>query len=179
MMKTTKIDEMVRSLQKHKNEWAALPITEKIDYLVQLQKNIDENAAHWVEEAVKAKEIIENTAGVGEEWTSGPWTVLFYLNQLIETLKAVEKGQSRKLPSVRRRANGQVITNVFPLNLFDKLLLSGVVAEVWMQPGVTKENLEDTMAVFYKQKAVHGKVVLVLGAGNVSSIPLLDVLYKL
>lgn len=170
---------MVNTLQKHKHEWAALPIKEKIGYLQQLQKNIDENAAHWAGEAVKAKGIVENTAGVGEEWMSGPWAVLSYLTNLMKTLAALEKGQKRELPSVRPRADGQVVATVFPLTIFDRLLLNGVTAEVWMQSGVTRENLTDTMAVFYKQKSPHGKVTLILGAGNISSIPPLDVLYKM
>ncbi len=68
---------------------------------------------------------------------------------------------------------------MFPHNLWDRLLLSGVSAQVWMQPGVTEAGLADTMAVFYKQADPAGAVALVLGAGNIASIPPLDVLYKL
>jgi acyl-CoA reductase-like NAD-dependent aldehyde dehydrogenase len=48
-----------------------------------------------------------------------------------------------------------------------------------MEPGVTAETLPQTQAVIYQDKQHSGKVNLVLGAGNVSSIAPLDVLYKL
>jgi aldehyde dehydrogenase (NAD(P)+) len=68
---------------------------------------------------------------------------------------------------------------VFPGGFYDRLLLSGVRAEVWMQPDVTRENLAATMAVWYKQSSPQPRVALVLGAGNIAAIAPLDVLYKL
>ena len=80
---------------------------------------------------------------------------------------------------VHERADGQVTVDVFPNAFYDRLLLSGVRAQVWMQPGVTRDNLKSTMAVWYRQSAPQPRVALVLGAGNIASIPPLDVLYKL
>lgn len=77
------------------------------------------------------------------------------------------------------RPDGQVVVDVFPQSTWDRLLLNGVSAQVWMQHGVTARNLADTMAVFYKQCDPRGAVVLVLGAGNIAGIAPLDVLYKL
>lgn len=49
-----------------------------------------------------------------------------------------------------------------------------------MQPEVTKENVSTTQAIHYKNpQEEERKVALVLGAGNVSSIGPLDILYKL
>ena len=48
-----------------------------------------------------------------------------------------------------------------------------------MEPGVTAEELPDTQARMYKNQQHNGKVALVLGAGNVASIPPTDALYKL
>jgi hypothetical protein len=48
-----------------------------------------------------------------------------------------------------------------------------------MQPGVGETDLSRTQAVIYQNKKHEGKVALVLGAGNVSSIGPLDALYKL
>ena len=48
-----------------------------------------------------------------------------------------------------------------------------------MQDGVTPSNIEDTVALFYKKENPQGKVSLVLGAGNVSSIVPLDIFYKM
>jgi acyl-CoA reductase-like NAD-dependent aldehyde dehydrogenase len=71
------------------------------------------------------------------------------------------------------------VVDVFPVDLYDRVLLNGVKAEVWMEPDVTPANLASTMGVWYRQAAHEPRVALVLGAGNISSIAPLDFLYKL
>jgi aldehyde dehydrogenase (NAD(P)+) len=178
-MDTRTMDEMIETLQANKDKWATLAIRSKINLLQELKVKTDQYGSVWAEEGIKAKGIEAESAGVGEEWISGPWAMLGSLNQLIATLEALDKGRNRQPESLRTRSDGQLIARVFPDNLFDRLLLNGVTAEVWMQPGVTKGNLDNSMAVFYKQKLAKGRVTLVLGAGNISSIAPLDVIYKL
>jgi len=173
------IDKHIETLQAHKSEWVNLRLEIKIALLEQLKKNIDQHAEEWAEAGVSAKGIQANTAGVGEEWISGPWATLSSINQLISTLESLCKGQHKKLNSVRTRSSGQVIAQVFPLSVFDRLLLNGVTGEVWMQPEVTEANLDEFTASYYKQENPEGGTTLVLGAGNISSIAPLDVLYKL
>ncbi|HTD34207.1 MAG TPA: aldehyde dehydrogenase family protein, partial [Candidatus Elarobacter sp.] len=81
--------------------------------------------------------------------------------------------------AIRTRPDGQVIVQVFPVDRADTILLSGVTAEIWMQPDVTRATLFENVASFYERREPSGTVTLVLGAGNVSSIPPLDVLYAL
>jgi hypothetical protein len=91
--------------------------------------------------------------------------------------------QADRWVRVACRAKGldgtSAVVDVFPQSAWNRLLLSGVSAQVWMQPGVTEGNLADTMAVFHRQAAPQGAVTVVLGAGNIASIAPLDVLYKL
>ncbi len=176
---TQRIDQAIEVLQANKMAWARLAIATKIELLHQLNKNIDQYAQEWAQAGIAAKGIEENTAGVGEEWISGPWATLSSVNQLIQTLECIKRGRQRRPKAMRTRNDGQVIAQVFPLSLFDNLLLNGVSGEVWMQPGVTEDNLKANTASFYKQKNPEGRVTLVLGAGNISSIAPLDVLYKL
>ena len=68
---------------------------------------------------------------------------------------------------------------VVPGTLWDRLLLSGVRAEIWMQPGVTGPSRPLCGAGDIPPAARQGKLALVLGAGNVASIAPLDVLHKL
>jgi len=174
------IDRTVEKLVEHKDEWAMLPIARKIEYLKELRARTDEVAQPWVDAAVKAKKIRSDSPLVGEEWLSGPWALLKGLNVLISTLEKISKGKAVVASdSVRTATNGQVIVDVFPKSLFDRLLLSGFSAEVWMQPGVTRDNLADRTASFYRERSPAGKVALVLGAGNIASIAPLDVLYKM
>jgi hypothetical protein len=71
------------------------------------------------------------------------------------------------------------VCEVFPTDQWDKVLFQGFTGEVWMQPDVTLANLTEHMASWYRQESPKGKVALVLGAGNVSSIGPMDALYKL
>jgi hypothetical protein len=80
---------------------------------------------------------------------------------------------------VRRLPDGRAAAQVFPVDLYDRLFYPHVTAEVWMQPGVTPEELPAHQAVAYKEELPRGKVALVLSAGNVSSIGPMDALYKL
>ncbi|MCH7551697.1 MAG: hypothetical protein IIA35_08390 [Proteobacteria bacterium] len=59
------------------------------------------------------------------------------------------------------------------------MLLSGSTADVWMNPDVTIDTLQDNVATFYRSDSPRGVVRLVLGAGNVGSIPPLDLLNTL
>ncbi len=175
------IDDAIAVLRAHKDEWARLPVPKKIAFLIRMRRAARDVAAEWVAAATRAKGIPESSPLAGEEWTSGPWALIFAINRYVETLRDIARvGVPQLRPSrVRTRADGQVVVDVFPLNVYDDLLVNGVTAEVWMQPGVTTDTLADTMVVFYKQRNPRGKVALVLGAGNIASIPPLDVLYKL
>jgi len=65
-----------------------------------------------------------------------------------------------------------------PFDRFDRIMYRGVTADVWMQSGVTAEELPRTQAIAYR-RADAGGVCLLLGGGNVSSIAPLDAIYKL
>lgn len=180
-MNESQLEESLAILQVHKDLWAGLPVRDKLTYLRGLREKSDQAAEQWVNASVFAKRIPAQSNLVGEEWTSGPWAMVHTLNGLIRTFEALAEGRSplSRAGPIHTRPNGQVVVQVFPLDLYDRLLLSGVSAEVWMQPGVTQETIDDTVALAYKQPKSEGKVALVLGAGNVSSIAPLDLLYKL
>jgi aldehyde dehydrogenase (NAD(P)+) len=175
------IDADLDALAQHSDEWAQLPIAAKVEHLRALGRKTSAQADRWVQAACRAKGIDPASPLAGEEWSSGPWALLVGINSLVETLSQVARSGSARLRdgSVHTRSDGQVVVDVFPQTVWDRLLLSGVAAQVWMQPGVTEANLAATTAVFYRQVNPAGAVALVLGAGNIASIPPLDVLYKL
>jgi hypothetical protein len=135
----------------------------------------------WVIAACKAKGIDFYQSVAGEEWLAGPMTMQRNLRLLKESLTDIADWGHPKLPknSIRVHPSGQTLVKVFPSNIFDKLLFMGFEAEVWQEPEVTPENLHRHMAVIYQGEMPAVKVSLVLGAGNVSSIGPLDVMYKL
>ncbi|MEL6343005.1 MAG: aldehyde dehydrogenase family protein [Myxococcota bacterium] len=174
------IDAALETLDAHKQRWATLNLDEKIALLDSVRVNTLNCSARWVQLALRAKGIPHDHPVSGEEWLSGPYQLIETVNALSDTLKALRDGQDL-LDGVetRTRPDGQLIAQVFPRHTFDKVMLNGVRAEVWMQPGVTASNLRTSMAQFYRSPERVGRVTLVLGAGNIASIPPLDMLYKL
>ena len=75
---------------------------------------------------------------------------------------------------------GRVTVEVLPHNVYDRLLLSGFSAQVWMQPGVSADDRRAARpASAERNPAATNGVGVVLGAGNITSIAPLDVLYEL
>ncbi|MDH3282908.1 MAG: aldehyde dehydrogenase family protein, partial [Gammaproteobacteria bacterium] len=175
------LDAAVAKLNGAKDAWARLGVAERIRYFEGLKRKTTRYAAEWAQAAIHAKRIPEESPLAGEEWLSGPWAMLYGLNRAIRTLEDIRAGRYPRLgtDAVRARPDGQVIVQVYPHGLYDRLLTSGVRAEVWMAPEVTPENLKDHMGSFYETPRKRGKVALILGAGNIASIGPLDVLYRM
>ncbi len=173
------LDAAAEALRAHADAWARLGIAGKIRHLRAMRARTIEVADRWVALAADAKGIA-GTPLAGEEWLSGPWPLLTAIDRLTATLGAIARGVA-PVPerAVRTRPDGQVVVDVFPVDRADRILLSGVHAEIWLEPGVTRATLAQHMASFYKQREPNGAVTLVLGAGNIASIPPLDVLYAL
>lgn len=172
------IDATMATLRANKGTWARMPVDRKIEYLDAIRANTARIAREWTEDAVKAKGLRMDSPLAGEEWISGPFSVLEITAELRSTLVRIAEGRdvlegvtARTLPS------GQVAVDVFPMSARDRVLFSGISAEVRMQPEVTLETLDDTVATFYRQEDPPGDVCVVLAAGNIASIAVLDVIY--
>jgi len=178
-MDTVNLDQSIQVLQDHKDQWACLPIPEKIALLEEIRRRLAEKSQAWVEASVRGKQMQMHAPEEGEEWTGGPWTLAERINGYIDTLGALEHGRMLMPKKIHNLPNGQLAARVFPNTILDKIMLNGITAEIWMQPGVTQANLTGSMAAFYQQKKPSGKVALILGAGNVAGIPPRDLLYRL
>ena len=179
-MDTQILDKGLAILQSNKERWARLPMVEKIDYLDQTIKQSVEYAEEWVLSSIDAKGLNPQSPLSNEEWIGGPYAFLNWMQYMKKTLNKLISGKSAigKL-KITERPNGQTVARVYPNNFLEKLILSNYYIDVWMKEGVTPKNLEDSVALFYKQHNPKGRVSLVLGAGNVSSIVPLDIFYKL
>ena len=174
------IDHTVETIAGNKTRWARLPIATKIYLLDKIRTRVGDVAQSWVDAAAAAKEIPADSQLVGEEWTSGPYAVAQGAQSLADTLRRIQDGvpilegfDARTLP------NGQVAVRVFPATSEDRLFLSAHVADVWMQPGITIDELEEHAGAFYRIPDPVGSLTVVLGAGNIASIAPLDVLTEL
>ena len=178
-MNNSDLDKAINILNTNKDNWVNLPISEKIPLFKSLSSKTSSVAKDWVDAAVKAKSINVDSPLSGEEWTSGPWALIYGAESMVGTLTALDRGKNPPIGKIRSRPDGQLVANIFPYNIYHHLLLSGIRAEVWMQKNVNKDNFDDHIAQVYKSNSQNGNVSLVLGAGNVSSIPPLDVLDRL
>jgi len=176
------LDAAVADLRDHGDEWAAMPLDRRIEMLDGLIQDFHAVAHRWVETVRRIEGVKADGPFLGEEWLAGPYVVLRNMRLLKGTLEEIRDHGRPSVPGrVRRNAQGRVVAGVFPASLWDRLFYPRVTAEVWMQPGVTEADLASTQAVAYADATAPatGRVALVLGAGNVSSIGPMDALYKL
>jgi aldehyde dehydrogenase (NAD(P)+) len=176
------LDQAIHELKTNKERWLQLSINERCRYLREMLDNVPIIAPEWVQKAAIAKQLPPELPHItAEDWMSGPWAIAHWLKGMIETFEGLEAGKPGRFKPkmVRVRKNGQVVVRVLPLEFYDHILISGLKADVWMQPEVTADNITEHIASIYRQPPTQGKLVLVLGAGNIASIPFLDALYKL
>lgn len=175
------LDQVVAKLKTNALKWAQTSTQERIALLSQVRDRLINVAPAWAQEAARQKQIPADSPLAGEEWISGPYAVMGACNQLIHTLSEMDgKAYLGKIP-LRESVTGQVIASIVPHSIWDRLLLSGVRADVWMQKAVTKANLATHTASAYDIPVSQrkGKIALILGAGNIAAIPPLDCFQKL
>ena len=176
-MNTAVLDEAVFTLKVHKDDWARLGISRKQEHLRFMLERQVAIAERQVTVAAQAK----RSPLTAEDWASGVYPIVRYLDLLHQSLAEVSRQGHPRISqrALRTRTDGQLVVTVVPTGGADKVLYRNFRGEVWMSRQVTRENLDDHLAGFYRQKDPQGKVALVLGAGNVASIAPLDVLHKL
>jgi acyl-CoA reductase-like NAD-dependent aldehyde dehydrogenase len=111
---------------------------------------------------------------------AGPMPAVRNVRLLAESLEAIAAHGSPPLGrGVRTRPDGRVEIDVFPTGAWDGLLYKGLECAVLLQAGVDEKAARERQASFYKRSNPEGKLSLILGAGNVASIPINDVLAKM
>ncbi|MHB1691535.1 MAG: TetR/AcrR family transcriptional regulator [Thiomonas sp.] len=179
-MAHTELDAALQTLDEHKRAWVQTSVRERLALLARIKECLMPVAQAWAEAAARKKGLAADSPLAGEEWISGPYAVMAYCNAMMPTLSSVEGRRHLEGLPLRELPNGQLAAQVMPDSVWDRLLLSGVRAQVWMEPGVTRANLAQHTATAYNTGAMpEGKVALVLGAGNIAAIAPLDCLHKL
>ncbi|MCL2543725.1 MAG: aldehyde dehydrogenase family protein [Nocardioidaceae bacterium] len=173
------LDDDIRALGGGIAAWAALDLAGRADLLRRVHETVSANAGIWAEAAIAAK---GTPAGPweGEEWLTGPYVAAANALALAESLDRLAAGRSSAgaLPA-REVTGGRVALEVLPANVQQALLFSGFKGEIWMPPGVDLATITAEAGLGARRTGENGGVGLVLGAGNISSIGPLDVLYEL
>lgn len=173
------IEAALETLTQNAKAWTEASIEEYLNQLKACRKGFADVAEAWVMASQAGKRIPAGHPGEADEWLGGPYAILRNIYLLEQTLQSLRTSGKPKLPGqVSVNRHGNLVAPVFPTDIYDRLFFMGTTAEVWMQSGVTPENLAENMAHAYRQPVEPG-VSLVLGGGNVSSIGPMDALYKL
>jgi aldehyde dehydrogenase (NAD(P)+) len=174
-----RLDEALARLREGAPAWAELPLAARIALARSMLAGAARIAERSVTSACVAKGITPGTLAEGEEWLSSPYSTLRFLRQTVRSLVMLERNGNTPVGPTGETEDGRVTVRVFPANRLDALLFLGIRGDVHLEAGVDEARLNRSRARFYKERDHDGRVCLVLGAGNVNSIPPADVLTKL
>ncbi|GAA1919696.1 aldehyde dehydrogenase family protein [Microbacterium aoyamense] len=174
------LDSAIADLGTGLRAWVHVTLAQRAKLLERLHATVSAVAEEWADTAATSKGLEPGHPLRGEEWLSGPYATLVAIDAYRGSLEKLAKGESplagiptEPAPGDRRRAH------VFPQNPIDNMLLSGYTGEIWFTPGTTDAAARRDAGLAQLHPTTPGGVGLVLGAGNVTSIPVLDVLYEL
>ncbi len=175
------IDAELRLLKDNARAFARLSPAQRAGLLRECIPRAVARAEAWVRAACEAKGLRFDGPESSEEWLAGPMATVRNLRLLAESLERIARtGTPGPGPeSFGRTSRGQSVVKVFPSSTVDAALYGGFSAEVRFLDGVTPEEAQRRQGSFYKRRDPEGGVSLVLGAGNVASIPPMDALYKM
>lgn len=172
------LDEAIARLNDRARAFARTSAAEKALLVRECMPRIADAADAWVATGCKAKGI--GGAYTAEEWLAGPLPTLRMARLLAESLEAIARAGRPPLGTgTRVRKDGRLEIDVFPTSTFDKIAFTGFRGSVLMLPGVDRAEAAKRQASFYRKREPEGGVSLILGAGNVSSIPPMDVFSKM
>jgi acyl-CoA reductase-like NAD-dependent aldehyde dehydrogenase len=173
-----RIDQALRSLHKSADRWARMKPDHCVAILDQLIDGLHRSSARWVAAALEAKGLSAGGQAEGEEWL-GMAISLRQLRLLRQVLIDIEHYGHPRLPTpLQRRPNGQIVAQVYPEDAYERMIIAGISAEVWMQPGYGAEETLAEQAWAYRYMP-GGRIAAVLGAGNVAFLVIGDFLYQL
>ncbi len=175
-----RLDASIDELSEGARSWAALSVGQRATLLQAVRTSVAAAAQEWARTAAQSKGLNGRHPLRGEEWLSGPYSTLGALDAYIATLSRLADGRN-PLEGIRmdRAPGGRTRVHAFPLTGIDRVLLSGFTGEVWLTPGTTPRAARAGAGLAQRTPQDSGGVGLVLGAGNVTSIPILDVLYEM
>lgn len=174
-----KLDETIAHLREAAWKFATLPMEKRIALVTAMQQGCLKVAEAMVQAGCKAKDIPLDSNLEAEEWSTGPWGVVRQLRLIRESLQSLAKTGNTPIGKIKRTVTGNLAVQVYPCNAIDGMLFKDVTVDVHMQPDVTESRLESERASFYKKPNHQGKVLLVLGAGNIAAIGMMDIITKM
>lgn len=160
--------------------FARAPLTRKLAALAEVRARLRARGHELARLGAKAKGLARRPAGFAEELLAGAVVIQRYVRLLSESLSQIKERGAPHLSDERahRLPSGEVSVRVMPHSFTDRLLFAPYHVEVRLAATVDAAHLRSAQAGFYQRSDADGEVAVVLGAGNVASIPALDVLHQ-
>jgi aldehyde dehydrogenase (NAD(P)+) len=173
------LEQSLTRLRERARPFARLAPAQKALLLRDARRRFFDLSTQMVDVANRAKGIEPRSPVAGEEWFSGPGISLRAMRLFEQALEDVASQGAPRIEArdVERAADGRTRVVLVPHDFYDRTLFRGWRCAAWLEPGVLPLRISEVQASFYRQAEPEGHVVLVLGAGNVGSISVLDVLY--
>lgn len=175
----SQLEAAVARLRENARKFTRVSLDDRAQLARSMQAGYLRIARASVEAACAGKGIPLGTPLEGEEWTLGPWFVVRHLRLIRQSLLSLKHTGNTPIGPVGRTADQRLAVQVFPAGTIDGTLFKGVRIDVHLQSGVTEDEMNASRARFYRRPDHEGRVVLVLGAGNISGIPTNDLLTKM
>ena len=178
--RTLSWDAAVHDLERGLPSWQAASLGERIALLHTLRRRMASEGPGMAAAMAEAQGFDPDGFWAGE-----PWGILFGMAQSVRSmewvLRRIAAGHD-PLPgsAVRRRPDGRVVVDVFPMRWDEKLLFNGWHAQVRMPAGVSPDQVLAQAAGQYRGAGFDDSgVALLLAAGNVPSLTVTDLLHLL
>ena len=174
------LDADIDALHRGARLWTGLSLDQRATLLESIHASTAAVSEEWADAAAVSKSLPPGHPLRGEEWFTGPYMTLVSTEWLARTMRNLARG-GNPLDGVPMdlTADGRVRARVFPGDASDRIIASGFTGEVWFDRDVTVARARAAAGLGQRTPAVSGGVGLVLGAGNVTSIPVADVLTEL
>ncbi|MHB8450630.1 MAG: aldehyde dehydrogenase family protein [Mycobacteriales bacterium] len=173
------LDQAVSELLARAEPWSRAPVDELVGLVDACLTATLAVAPDWVAAGTAAKRLRADTSEAAEEWVYSIFNTTRFLRLLLRSLRGIAATGRPVIPGrVRTGPGGRVVVPALPVDAYDRVLFPRFSAEVWLAPGVSAEELTAGQADTYREPVDPG-VSLVLGAGNVAAIPVLDALDRL
>ena len=166
------IDRNISKLRVNSSEFLNLDKTTLIALLNQTIENIKAISYYWATLASEKKGIL-NKSKEGEEWIGGPFTCIYAIQYFIDSL------QNEDGLNISNFDDSKKSYKVFPTKTIEKLLFPFLEGEVRFGKNLSFEQINEFRGFANRFKNNKSKITLILGAGNVSSIPVLDALFHM
>ena len=165
------IDRFITTLRTKSKEFNSISNVQLASMLEETISNIKEVSFFWATICSDNKGTTK-TPAEGEEWLGGPFASVlatqYYIKSLTNDDDLVEKKYNSEENSYK----------VFPNNFTERITFPFIDAKVIFNKSMSFDDINKYRG-FSKRYDIDPSITLVLGAGNFSSIPYLDVLYHL